>query len=177
MGVLDGDERGRRLNDVPGWLAGGPKVVGREQSAGARDRELHARVGGGGAGLMPDDVRFIADDDVVAGSCEQLQADLVRHRAARDEQRCLLAEQLGDALLQPVDARVFAVLVVADWRLGHGPAHAVGRPRHRVRAEIDQRSNSSMARANTPGCSYGAMWLPGSNRLRESAIAAVNSGA
>ena len=51
------------------------------------------------------------------------ERDLVRHRARRHVERGLLAEQLGDALLQRVHRRVLAVDVVADVGVGHRLAH------------------------------------------------------
>src|SRR5216683_3034647 len=50
----------------------------------------------------------------VAGPGQEFERDLVGHRAARHEQRSLFAEQRGNALLQPVDRRVLAILIVAD---------------------------------------------------------------
>jgi hypothetical protein len=45
-------------------------------------------------------MRVLADDHIVAGSGQQLQGQLVRHRAARHEKRGLLATERGDPLLQ-----------------------------------------------------------------------------
>jgi hypothetical protein len=78
-----------------------------------------------------------ADDDVVPGPAEEPQRELVGERARGDEQRGFLAQQLRGLLLQPVDARVLAVLVVADRRPRDHPAHRVGRPGDGVGAEID----------------------------------------
>ena len=57
------------------------------------------------------------------GSGEHAQRNLVRHRAARQPKRRFLAEQRGDAPLQLVHGRVFAVLVITDGSGGHGRAH------------------------------------------------------
>ena len=105
--------------------------------AGADGGELHPGIGRRGAGFVPHHVRVLADDHIVAGPGQQLDGDLVGHRAARHEQRRFLAEQRGDPLLQEVDRRVLAVLVVADRRFGHGPAHLRRRPGDGVRTQVD----------------------------------------
>ena len=64
-------------------------------------------------------MRLVADDDFIAGTGQHLEGDLVCHRAARHEQGRLLAEQLGDLLLQQIDRWVLAILVIADRRGGH----------------------------------------------------------
>jgi hypothetical protein len=43
------------------------------------------------------------------------------------KKRGFFAEHFGGAFLQTVDGRVFAVNVVADFRLGHRAAHLPGR--------------------------------------------------
>jgi hypothetical protein len=48
-----------------------------------------------------------------------------------------LAEQLGDPLLQAVDRRVFAILVVADRCGGHCPPHIGRREGDRIRTKVD----------------------------------------
>ena len=53
------------------------------------------------------------------------------------KQRRFLAREIGDQLLQLVDGRVLAALLVADGRLGHEGPHAVRRPRRRVARKID----------------------------------------
>jgi hypothetical protein len=92
---------------------------------------------GGGAGFVPDDMRLVAHDDVVARPGQQLEAGLVRHGAARQEEGGLLAQEIGDPLLQPAHRRVLAVLVVANRCLRHRHAHARRRQRHGIRAEVD----------------------------------------
>ena len=49
----------------------------------------------------------------------------------------LLSEQFGDTLLQPVDRRVLAILVVADRCGRHRLAHSGRRRRHGVRTQVD----------------------------------------
>src|ERR1700756_6002665 len=94
-----------------------------EEPAPPDDSELYAGICGGGTRFVPDDMRFLADNDVIAGPCEDLEADLICHRAARHKKCRLFAEQFGDAFLQPVDGRVLAILVVAHRRHRHRLAH------------------------------------------------------
>ena len=80
-------------------------------------------VGGSAAELVDEHVRVLLRDEHVARPAVQLQRDLVGHRRGRQEERALLAEQLGDPLLQLVDGRVFPHLLVADDRCRDGGAH------------------------------------------------------
>ena len=66
-----------------------------------------------------DDMRFERDQHVVPWTGQSPQRDLVGHRAARQEERRLGAEQLRDLLLEAVDRWVLAVLVVADFGVRH----------------------------------------------------------
>ena len=77
-------------------------------------------------GLVQHDVRLGRHEHVVARPRQRAQGDLVGHRARGQEERGLRAEQRRDLVLQPVDRRILAVLVVADLRLGHGAAHRAG---------------------------------------------------
>ena len=137
MGVLKADQGGRREDDMTVRLEGGAKILGGEQTSLPGHRELHAGIGARRAGLVPGDMGFGADDHLVAGAGEELQGDLIGHRAGGDEQRRLLAEQFGDAGLQAVDRGVLAILVIAHGGGGHGGPHGIGREGDRVRAKID----------------------------------------
>ncbi len=72
----------------------------------------------------------------IARPAMQPDANLIRHRARRDQQRSLLAEELGQAGLEPQDGGVFVENVVADFRGGHCGPHAGGRLGERVAAKI-----------------------------------------
>ena len=71
------------------------------------------------------------------GPAVELEGDLVGHRRGRQEERSLLAEQLGDAILQLVDRRVLLHLLVADDRCRDGGAHPRRRAGDGVGAKID----------------------------------------
>ena len=139
VGVLDFDQRRRRIDRMTARFHRRDEFGDAEDAAGADFGELHAGVGGRRAGLVPDGVALAADDDVVARPGQHAQRNLVRHRAAGQPERRLLAEQARDALLQRIDRRVLAVLVVADGRGGDGGAHLRRRPGHGVRAKVDRR--------------------------------------
>ena len=143
LGVLDLDQRRRRVEQVAARLARREELVGGEAAVGADRGELHADERRGGAGLVPRRVALDADDDVVAGPAVELERELVRHRPGRDEQRGLLPEQRRDLLLQPQHARVLAVLVVADLGLGDRPPHRGGRAGDGVGAEVDDGRETS----------------------------------
>ena len=91
---------------------------------------------------MPDHVALDADDDLVAGRAEVPQGELVGHRPRRDQQGGLGAQQGGDLLLQAVDARVLAVLVVADLGLGDRLTHLGGRAGDGVGAKVDHTAHA-----------------------------------
>ena len=63
---------------------------------------------GGAAGLEDHDVRSLLRDQEASRPRVDLQRDLVRHRRGRQEERSLLAEELGRSPLELVDGRVFA---------------------------------------------------------------------
>ena len=69
---------------------------------------------GRAAVLVDHDVRVLLGDEHVAGPRVELERDLVRHRRGREEDRRFLTEERRDALLQRVDRRVLALLLVAD---------------------------------------------------------------
>ena len=139
VGVLERDEAGQRLVGV-GRVAERGVDGGRVERAvgpvleapGARADD--DRVAGG---LVDDEVMLRAGDHLLAAAEVGHHRREVAHRAARDEQAGLLAEQLRGALLEGDDGRVVAEDVVADLGLGHRPAHGVGGPRDGVAAEVD----------------------------------------
>jgi hypothetical protein len=93
---------------------------------------------GRGTHLVGEHMAVGVAQDLLSGLADQPQADLVAHRPGGDEERRLVAEQVGDVLLQRVDRGVLAVDVVADLGLGHRPAHRRGGPGEGVRPEVDR---------------------------------------
>src|SRR5881227_3104680 len=74
------------------------------------------------------------------------ESDLVRHRRGRDEDRLLLAEQIGHPALELVDGRVLAPLLVSDERVRDRLAHAGARLCLGVRAKVDHASTLASVR-------------------------------
>ena len=113
-------------------------LVGPEAAVGRPHRPGHqARVDGRPAQLGEQDVRVLLGDQLVAGLAEHPQRDLVRHRRGRDVDGFFLAEERRRAALELVDGRILAPLLVADLGGGHGGAHAGGRLRRGIGAEVD----------------------------------------
>ena len=66
MRVLDDDESRRWKDDMSARLHGSREVVGGEESARADGTDLDAGIGGSGARLVPEHMRFAADDHLIA---------------------------------------------------------------------------------------------------------------
>ena len=66
MRILESDSSGGRKDDVSRRLECGEKVALDKNPAFACDRELDPGIGGGGAGFMPNDMRLLADHDIIA---------------------------------------------------------------------------------------------------------------
>ena len=86
--------------------------------------------------LVVVDVRLGLADHGLARSAMESHTDQVRHRAGRDEQGRLFAEQFGQAVLELDHRGVFAPDVVANGGRGHGGAHRRSGTGDRVAAEI-----------------------------------------
>jgi hypothetical protein len=132
VGLLHRDRRGRHRR-----IAGRPDHrgdLGRVE--GGTDRR--PRTGGqptqrrGRTQFVRHHVRVGPREQFPAARGDQLQRDLVGHRAGRAEQRRLMPEQLGDPLLQQGDGRVVAEDVVADRGVHHRRPHAGRRPGNSV---------------------------------------------
>ncbi len=137
--VLDGDGLLARVVIPLARAQCGLERLWREDPARAVDGQaLHAPQRRDGAALVVHDVAIAIADDFVALAGQRAQRDLVRHRPGRHPDRRLLAEQLGDALLQRIDGRVFAVDVVAHLSGGHRLAHARGGLRDGVASQVDE---------------------------------------
>ncbi len=149
VGVLEADDRGAR--EVVDRLRPDPRLDSgnRHPAAGPGDR---AREESGERGHRPhlvvEDVAPLLDDDLGPGAPVDPQRDLVPHRAGRDEEGRLEAEDLGRPLLEASDRRVLAVDVVADLGLGHGAAHRRRRLRDGVGTEV---GTGGRARAHRAG--------------------------
>ena len=132
MRVLEHEHAARaELVDLLDLLRRRPPDVG--------DEALHdeAGVDRGASPLVDEDVRPLLGDDLAAGPAEHAQRGLVRHRRRRQEERRLVAEQLGHPALQLVGGRILALLLVADLGGRHRSEHSRRRLRDGVGAQVD----------------------------------------
>ena len=138
MRVLDREDRRLLVGRLRTRDRDRIELLDREPAVAAVERLDHQpRVRRGAAVLVDHDVREPVGDEDVARTRVELQGDLVRHRRRGKEERGLLAEELGGPFLQPRDRRVLAPLLVPHVGCRDRRAHAVRRPRRRVRAQVD----------------------------------------
>ena len=95
------------------------------------------------AGLGEDRMRARRENDLVALAAMDPGRDLVAHRAGRQIDRGLLAEQVGDPRAERVDGGIEHRLLVADLGLGDRPAHAGRGLGAGVAVEVDHAGTSS----------------------------------
>ena len=141
-GLLDGHDARARQVAVARVADRRLQLVRREDAAVAVERVDHQlRVLRRPARLGDDRVRGAVEDQLVAaGARVQPERDLVAHRPARQEQRRLLAEQLGHALLEAIGRGVGEPLLVGHVGRGDRPPHLLGGASLRVRVEVDHRA-------------------------------------
>jgi fructose-1,6-bisphosphatase/inositol monophosphatase family enzyme len=109
-----------------------------EGSVGVRDgKKRDTGVDRAGALFVDDDVLMGARDHPVSWACQGSQSHLVGHGAGRYEESGRFAGQLCERLLESVDGRIFAVLVITNLGLGHSPAHLLGRPGDGIGTQVD----------------------------------------
>ena len=127
-----------RIGGIPegGLDLGGVHRTVRAVRQGADAGPHDDRVAGG---LIDDEVVLATGDGLLAALEVGELRDEVAHRARRDEQAGLLAQQLRAAGLQRIDRRVVAEDVVADLGLGHRPTHLGRWLGDCVAAQIDRR--------------------------------------
>src|SRR2546423_4047573 len=122
---------------------------------------------GRAAELREENVRVLLCDHLVARLAQRPERDLVRHRRGRDEDGLFLAEQLRGQLLEPVDGRVLALLLVADLGRRDRRAHLGARLRLRVGAELDHQTPLGASTPTGAGSPERSGWS--SNRYRTTA--------
>ena len=94
-------------------------------------------MGGCAAELVDEDVRVLLGEEHVARPPVELEGDLVRHRRGGEKDRSVVSEELGHALLELVDGRILAHLLVTDDGGGDGSTHPGRRSGNGVGAKID----------------------------------------
>jgi hypothetical protein len=98
---------------------------------------LDAAEHGGAAAFPAVGVRHLANDVLLAALAMAHQAAQIALRAGGHEQRRLLTQHRGDALLQRVDGRVVAEDVVSDFGGGHCRTHRRSGLGDGIAAEVD----------------------------------------
>ncbi len=139
LGVLDLDQRRRREEQVPARLASRRGFARGERAVAADLGELDARRSPRRAGLVPDGVALARRRSPRRRAGRRASARAGWPSCPWDEQRRLLAEQGGDALLEAITA--------GPRRTGRRRPRprrsrariAARRPRDRVRAQVDHR--------------------------------------
>jgi hypothetical protein len=91
-------------------------------------------------GFGIEDVAAFFTDDGLSRLRVQPTGNGIGHGRGGQEDAGLLAEQSGDLGLQGVGGRIFAALLIADYRLGHGLPHAGRWLGYCVTIEIDHDS-------------------------------------
>ena len=137
MGVLEAEERRARhvAGDRPD---GGLDVLEGRHALAVRDRPaVQPAEHGERAHLVLVDVGHVAEDDLIAAAGLRQDPTEVPEHAARDVEAGFLPHDVRCALLEPVDRRVLAVLIVADLGLGHRLTHRGRRQGEGVAAELE----------------------------------------
>src|SRR5579859_7247347 len=101
-------------------------------------------------------------DDLLARMCQAQLREQIALRAAGDEDRGFLAENLRSMRLERVDARVFAKDVVANFGRAHRLTHFGRRLGNRVAAKVEaQRRFDALCagRVRKYGC-HGSVLCP-----------------
>lgn len=126
VGVLDADESCMWEVRIVGADQGLDLRSGEDAVVGVDGADRCAAVNGRAAAFKVDRVAGRFDDDLVTGSAVDGVGDQIAHRAGREEEGGLLAGEVGDHVLKAVDAGVFAFLLITDFGVGDGLAHAGG---------------------------------------------------
>jgi hypothetical protein len=79
----------------------------------------------------------VEDDLVAAGADVNPQGDLVAHRAAGQEQRGLVSEEVGNPFLEAARGRIQPALLIPHLRGGDRRPHAIRGTGLRVAVEVD----------------------------------------
>jgi hypothetical protein len=137
VGVLDAYQTDLRVM-VTGRLNRPGRGAGAEGAIGVVEgMELDPGISSRSPVLVNYDVLARSCDDHVTWPGQQPDGQLVGHSSGRDIQSGVLADTSGEYFLQFVDRGIFGIDVVAHLGIGHGPPHLRGRPRHRVRSQVD----------------------------------------
>ncbi len=138
VGVLYRDDRRTLVGELRARGCRGTDLLRRDSSVHPGQAERHeTRVSGRASVLVDDDVRRLLGQQYVTRPARELQRDLVCHRRRGHEHRGLLAQELGDPPFELENARILALLLVADRGIRDRASHPGCGLRDGVGAEID----------------------------------------
>ena len=109
-----------------------------EEATAAEGLDLHAGERRGRAAFVEQDVRAFAGEHDVSGTGVDGQRRLVGHGAAGEEAGPVLAQQLSDALLEQIHARLVAQHVIAQGRGAHRLPHRSSRAGDSIGTQVDR---------------------------------------
>ena len=140
MRVLQPDESGPDVMNVVRADGVLDLIEGKQPEVSLKGTCGHARKPRDAPGLPDIDMRGCRTQEFISRAGVHADGNLVGHRSRRHEDRGLLSQQLRRAGLERVNRGVLAEDVIAHLGLSHRPAHRRGRPRHRVRPQINRRT-------------------------------------
>ena len=82
-------------------------------------------------------MRQLLKQDLISGPAVNRECHLIAHGAGGKKKRRLLAQEIGDHVLQQIDGGVFALLLVSHFRLAHEPAHWWGGSGDGIAEQVD----------------------------------------
>ena len=110
----------------------------REETIRARQRPEHGpNESRGSTSLVQQGMGELLKQYLISRLAVHCERDLVAHRTGGKKKRRFLTQEIGDHVLQQIDCRVFALLLVSDFRFAHEPPHRCRRAGDRIAEQID----------------------------------------
>ena len=153
VGVFQADQRSRRHVNVGTVPDGSGHVLRRYPTVDivGHQPDLRSRQRGRTRRFIPEHVGFLPHDHLVATAAPGQRCDQIAHRPACRQQTRFLTHQVGGALLQGVDGRVFAKHIIANLGGGHCTAHLIGGVGNGITPQVNQcHSTSETVSAASP---------------------------
>ena len=109
-----------------------------EETIGAWQRPEHRSTESRGpTSLVEQGMGELLKQDLISRPSVHGKRNLIAHRAGGKKKRRFLTQEIGDHVLQQIDCRVFALLLVSDFRFAHDPPHRCRRAGDRVAEQVD----------------------------------------
>jgi hypothetical protein len=81
-------------------------------------------------------MRLLLEQDLVTRAAVHRKCHLIAHGAGRKEEARLLAQEIGHHVLQEIDGRIFALLLVAHFGFRHSSSHRGSRTGNGVAEQV-----------------------------------------